>query len=129
MSLTSVDFPLPLTPVMATKSPSGILISRFLRLFCFAQLEQRFDQFFVVTLMQSDRRLIENVEHAHQLRSNLRREADALRFAAGERGRVTIEHQVADADRVQKSEAVANFFQDFAGDLFFAFGERDRLEK
>jgi hypothetical protein len=34
MSLTSVDFPEPLTPVTAMKTPSGMVTSRFLRLFC-----------------------------------------------------------------------------------------------
>jgi hypothetical protein len=34
--LTSVDFPEPLTPVTATKSPSGIVTSIFFRLFCVA---------------------------------------------------------------------------------------------
>ena len=33
MSLTSVDFPDPLTPVTAVSTPSGILTSRFFRLF------------------------------------------------------------------------------------------------
>ena len=38
MSFTRVDFPEPLTPVTATKTPSGIVTSTFLKLFSFASL-------------------------------------------------------------------------------------------
>ena len=41
MSLTSVDLPEPLTPVMATKQPSGKLASTFFRLFSVAPLTDR----------------------------------------------------------------------------------------
>ena len=37
-SLTREDFPLPDTPVMQLNTPSGILTSTFLRLFCLAPL-------------------------------------------------------------------------------------------
>ena len=43
-----------------------------------AQMAQRVEQLVVVALVQSDGRLVENVEHAHQARADLRREADAL---------------------------------------------------
>ncbi|MPM80488.1 hypothetical protein SDC9_127535 [bioreactor metagenome] len=52
---------------------------------------ERLEQARVVPLMQTDARLVENVEHPHQPAANLRREADALRFAAGERHRGTRE--------------------------------------
>ena len=88
-----------------------------------AQLEERLDQLAVVALVQADRRLVEHVEHAHQLRADLRRQADALRLAAGERGRVAVERQIADADGVEEAEAVADFLEDLAGDRFLARGE------
>src|SRR5437016_5643648 len=79
--------------------------------------------------MQSDRRLIEDVEHAHQLRADLRGQTDALPFAAGERRGVAVEREVADADRVEETEAVADFLEDLAGDLLLARIELDGLEE
>ena len=50
-----------------------------------AQALERRDQPAVVALVQPDRRLVEDVEHAHEARADLRREPDALRLAAGQR--------------------------------------------
>ena len=52
-----------------------------------AQAHERVDQPLVVALVQPDRRLVEHVEHADEAAPDLRREADALRLAAGERAR------------------------------------------
>src|SRR5271157_1085783 len=49
-----------------------------------AQRFQRLQQPAVVAMMQADRRLIEDVQHPAQLRSNLRGQADALAFAAAQ---------------------------------------------
>src|SRR5439155_23365417 len=94
-----------------------------------AELEERVDELAVVALMQADRRLVEDVENAHELRANLGGETNALPFPAGESRRVAIERQIADADRAEKGEALANFLQDFSGDLLLALGEIDRFEK
>ena len=50
-----------------------------------AQLAERREQPAVVALVQADRRLVEHVQHAGQLRSDLRREPDALALAARQR--------------------------------------------
>ena len=47
-----------------------------------AKFQQRAQQAFGVARVQANRRLIENVEHADQLVAELRRETNALRFAA-----------------------------------------------
>ena len=52
-----------------------------------AQALERRDQAAVVALVQPDRRLVEDVEHAHEARPDLRGEPDALRLAARERRR------------------------------------------
>ena len=52
-----------------------------------AQAQQRLDEPAVVALVQADAGLVEDVQHADQRRADLRREPDALRLAAGERGR------------------------------------------
>ena len=48
-----------------------------------AQIFERRQQPAVVAMVQADRRLVEHVEHAAQLRANLRREADTLTLATG----------------------------------------------
>ena len=67
-----------------------------------AQVLQRVEQPVVVALVQADRRLVEHVHHAGQARADLRREADALRLAAGQRFRRAVERQVVEADVVQE---------------------------
>ena len=47
-----------------------------------AQTLERRDQLVVVALVQADRGLVEDVEHAHQRRADLRRQADPLRLTA-----------------------------------------------
>jgi hypothetical protein len=47
----------------------------------------------VVALMQSDRRLVEDVHHADEARADLTGEANALRFAARERVGAAIQRQ------------------------------------
>ena len=66
---------------------------------------QRVDQLAVVALVQADRRLVEHVEHAHELRADLRREPDALRLAARERRRAAREVEVPDADVGEEARA------------------------
>ncbi len=67
-----------------------------------AQALERRDQLRVVALVQADRRLVEDVEHADQRRADLRRQADALRLAAGQRRGGAIHRQVSDADVLQE---------------------------
>ena len=66
----------------------------------------------VVALMQADRRLVEHVEHAGQVRADLRRQPDALAFAARQRRRAAPEREIADADIVEEPQPVADFAQD-----------------
>ena len=81
-----------------------------------AQPGQRRQQRAIVALVQADRRLVEDVEHAGQVRPDLGREPDALPFAARQRRGAAAERQVADADVVEEVQAVANLAQDAAGD-------------
>ena len=56
-----------------------------------AQPLERRDQPLVVALVEPDRRLVEDVEDADQLRADLGREPEPLRLAAGERRRCAVE--------------------------------------
>ncbi len=52
-----------------------------------AQPLERLEQPAVVALVQADRRLVQDVEHAHQARADLGGQADALPLAARQRRR------------------------------------------
>jgi hypothetical protein len=63
-----------------------------------AQPLERLDQPRVVALVQADRRLVEDVEHADEPGADLRRQPDALRLAAGQRAGGAVEREVVEAD-------------------------------
>src|SRR5690606_39781307 len=71
----------------------------------------------VVTLMQPDGRLIEDVHDSDQSGADLAREADALRFAARERLGAAIERQIVEAHVAQEFQAIADLLDDFLRDL------------
>ena len=51
-------------------------------------------QAIVVAMVQPDRRLVQNIQHAAQLGTNLRCQADALTFAAAQRGSRTAKSEM-----------------------------------
>src|ERR1700688_3510383 len=67
-------------------------------------------------MVQTNRRFVEHVQNAAQLRSNLRRERYALPFSAGERGGGAAERQVAKSDIVEELQALGDFVKDPYGD-------------
>src|SRR5206468_11769733 len=71
-----------------------------------AQLFERIQQATVVAMVKSDGRLVEHVEHAAKFGANLRSEANALAFAAGECRGGTIERDVSEADGIQKLQTL-----------------------
>ena len=76
-------------------------------------------------MMQANGRFIEYVQHTAYLGTNLRGEADALSFAAGERGRRTIERNVAQTYCIQKLQALNNLVHDAASNELLASSEFD----
>ena len=85
------------------------------------QALQRGDQALVIALVQANRRLVQNVEHAHKTGSDLRRQTDALGFAARKRGRSTVERQVIETHVHQKAQALHDFFHDAAANELLTF--------
>src|SRR5436189_283667 len=79
--------------------------------------------------VEADRRLVQDVEHAHQLRADLRREPDALALAAGERRRAAVERQVIEPDVDQEAEARQDLLHDRARDLALGGREREVAEE
>ena len=80
------------------------------------QALERVEQARVVALVESDARLVEDVEHADQPRSDLCGQPDALRFATRERFGGAIEREVLETDIHEKAQALAHFLEDRAGD-------------
>ncbi len=83
----------------------------------------------VVARVQADRRLVQDVEHAHQSTADLTGQSDPLRLAAGERGCGTVQREVIEADVHQETEPAANLLQDVGGDDGSRFIERQFLEE
>ena len=79
--------------------------------------------------MQADRRLVEHVEHAREPRADLGREPDPLALAAGERGGLAVEGEVAEAHLVEKREPAGDLLHQFDGDQPLRVVEDEGREK
>ena len=81
-----------------------------------AQPRQRRDELGVVALVEADRRLVEDVQDAHQRRADLGREPDALGLAARQRDARPVEGQVVEPDVDQEPEPGHDLLDDLVGD-------------
>ena len=88
-----------------------------------AQSRQRLHQALRVARVEADRRLVEHVQHAGEPAANLAGQPDALRLAAGERRRGTMQREVVQAHVDQELQPVANLLEHFAGDFSVALVE------
>ena len=77
-----------------------------------AQPLQGREQAPVVALVQSDRRLVQHVEHPGQPRADLRGQPDALALAARQCARSARQGQVFEPDILQKAEPLVDLLQD-----------------
>ena len=94
-----------------------------------AQALQGLDQAVVVALMQADRGLVQDVEHAHEAGADLGGKADALGLATGERGGRTREREVVQAHVHEKAQARQDLLHHRAGDEALAVGELKGIEE
>ena len=90
---------------------------------------ERLDEPAVVALVQTDRRLVEHVEHADEPAADLRREPDALRFTARERSRRAVERQVVEADVEHELQPLEHLLEHALGDEAIALRQLDGLEE
>ena len=72
------------------------------------------------------RRLVQDVEHAHQLAADLGGQADALRLAAGERDGRAVERQVVEPDVDHEAQAGGDLLEHLVGDGALARAKRRR---
>ena len=89
-----------------------------------AEARERADEALIVDGVEAHRRLVADVEHAHQRRADLRRQPDALPLATRQRRRGAVEREVVEADVREEREAVGDLLQDLARDLALARAER-----
>src|SRR5690606_59955 len=82
-----------------------------------AQVNQRLEQALVIALMQTDRRLVEDIHHADEPRADLTREPDALRLAAGKRVGAAVEREITEPDVDEKADAVRDLRDDLLRNL------------
>src|SRR5688500_9305582 len=90
-----------------------------------AQPVQQAEEPVHVARMQSNRRLVENIQSVDELRSQRVGQADSLRFAAGKRLRTAVERQIVETDVAKKANTFPRFAQDRFGNRLL---ERRQLE-
>ena len=90
---------------------------------------EREDQPLVVALVEADRRLVEDVEHADEPGADLRREADALRLAAGERRRRAVHGEVVEPDVDEEPEPLADLLEDALADVALAIVQLELVDE
>ena len=90
---------------------------------------ERVDEPAVVALVEPDRRLVQDVEDADELRSDLRREPEPLRLATGERLRSSVELQVADTDVLEEGQPLAHLLQDAPPDQLLRLRELELVHE
>ncbi len=83
-------------------------------------MDQRLEQAIIVTLMQADGRLIEDVHHPDQAGTDLAGETDTLRLTAGQGVGAALQGQIVEADIDEKFEARLDLMHDLGGDLALA---------
>ena len=81
-----------------------------------------------VARVQTDGRLVQNVERVDELRAQGIREADALRLAARQSARRTIHREIGEPDIAQKSDAVTRLLEDHLRDSALKLGKRQLVE-
>src|SRR5438270_3400401 len=73
---------------------------------------ERLQEAVVVLLVEADRGLVEDVEHAREAAADLAGEADALAFAARQRAAGAVEVEIIEADIVEEAQALVDFLED-----------------
>ena len=91
------------------------------------QASQHGEQPLAVARVQSDRRLVDDVHRLGQRAAERRGEIDALRFAAGQRARLTIEREVRQPDFIEVHEPVHDLAAQMPGHRLLLLRQRQVL--
>ena len=82
-----------------------------------AEFLQGVDEAEVIALVKTDARLVEDVEHVHQLRAYLGGQADALALSTRKGYRSTVEREVVQTHIEQETETALEFLQNLCSNL------------
>ncbi len=82
-----------------------------------------------VARVQADRRLVQHEERVHERGAQRRGEVDALHLAAGERARLPVEREVAQAHLAHEAKPRVDSLQQQFGRLVQRGGQREALEE
>ena len=93
------------------------------------QVTQGAQQLFIVPLVQTNGRLIQNIQHTHQAGADLGSQTNALAFAAGQGGRFSRQRQIVQPHTVQEIQSIADFPHDQGTDHLFLFRQLQVLDK
>src|SRR5690348_8517614 len=85
-----------------------------------AKLVQCLEQSFIVSRMQPDRRLVEHVQDASQLRTYLCRQSDPLPLAARQCRRGASEREITQTNCIQKTQPIVDLLEHKSSDLLVA---------
>ena len=94
-----------------------------------AKLDQGLKQAAVVSLVQADAGLVEDIQHALQTAADLRGQANALGLAARKRGGRPVERQVVDAHADEEAQTAGHLADDTQAHLPVAFGQSQALDE
>ena len=90
---------------------------------CVAQSLQGSNQAGIVALVQTNRRFVQHVQHIHQLTTDLRSQANALRLTTRQGFRRTVQGQIGQSHFHDKTKPRVDFLHDFHGDSAFLVRE------
>jgi len=90
---------------------------------------ERAQELGVVAGMQPDRGLVEHVQHAGEPGPDLGGQPDPLALAAGERGGLAVERQIAEAHLVEEGQPTADLLHQLRRDHLLRLVEHERREK
>ncbi len=82
-----------------------------------AEMPECVQQALVVSLMQADGWLVENIHDANQAGTNLTGKSDALSLTAGQGFGTSVQAQVFQPDIAEKTQAILDFLENFCGDF------------
>ena len=92
-------------------------------------MAQRAEKLIVITLVQTDGRLVQNIKHAHKRRTDLRCKADTLRLAARERCRLARERKIIKTYGIEERKSFLYLSDDQISDKLFLFRECKAIYK
>ena len=94
-----------------------------------AEILQASQQHRIVARVQTDGRLVQNVDNPHKPAADLSGQSNPLRFSTGQRRRRTMQRQIVQPALQQEPQAASNFFQCFFSNVLLSVIQFERRKK